>query len=59
MKARARVYDIAIFRVGDAAIAGGIEEGGFLRELAATFENQFLYKAAMRVGVELGPKHCG
>src|SRR5712691_11027618 len=45
--ARQLFEDIAVFGVGDAAIAGGIEERGFFREPTATFEYQVVYKLAL------------
>ena len=58
MNPRARRFDdFSIFRVGEAAAAGAVDDGGLVREALAAIENQVVHEAVVRIGVELGAEH--
>ena len=50
---------ISVFGVGEAAFAGGIDEGDLLRVTPAGGEDQIVEEEVVRVGVELGAEHAG
>jgi hypothetical protein len=53
-----RFNHLAVFSVGEATIAGSVDDGGLTGNVAAAFEDEVVDKAAARVGVELGAEHA-
>src|ERR1700690_186577 len=49
---------LCVVGVRDAALAGGVDEGGLVGETGAGFEDDVVDEAAVRVGVELGAEHA-
>ena len=48
----------AVFGVGDAAVAGGVNNGSLVGKAAAAFEDEIVDEAAGWVGVELSAEHA-
>ena len=47
----------AIFGIGEAAVDGRVEQGGFVGEFSAGVEDEVVEEEVVGIGVELGAQH--
>ena len=53
------VFDqFSVLRVGNAAVAGAVNDRGLVRHARARFEYDVVNKASMRIGVETSAQHA-
>src|SRR5205085_12384123 len=50
---------VTIFGIGETPTAGAVDDGGLFRKAPARIEDDVVYEAVCRVGVEAGAQHGG